>query len=85
MLWADNKELPMSSKGRPRSSELRAEMKLSLKASTVARVDLALMDPLTRKPRYGARSILVEGLLEEWLSKNEADPAQPPLPLEPRQ
>jgi hypothetical protein len=76
----------MSSKGRPRSSELRAEMKLSLKASTVARVDLALMDPLTRKPRYGARSVLVEGLLEEWLAKNEAvDPAQPLLPLEPRQ
>lgn len=64
----------MATQGRPRSQELRAEMKLSLKASTVARVDLQLMDPLTRKPKYGARSALVESLLEDWLSKNETPP-----------
>lgn len=54
--------------GRPLNPHLRAEWKLSVRATIAARVDLLLEDPVTRKPKYGARSKLIEGLLEQWLA-----------------
>lgn len=65
--------------GRPLNPYLRAEWKLSLHAATAAEVDLMLEDPLTRKPKYGARSKLVESLLDDWLSRQRGG-ASLPLP-----
>ena len=56
---------------RPRSPFLRADYKISLPAAVCAEVDLLLLDPITRKPKYGARSKLIEGLLREWLAKQK--------------
>jgi len=69
------------SAGRPRLMYLRANWKLSLPAGLAAEVDLLLEDPLSRKPRYGARSRLVEALLREYLARarNETLPTVPSL------
>lgn len=45
----------------------RVEWKISLPAHVAARVELRLPAPAGGKPRYGARSRLVEQLLDEWL------------------
>ena len=63
----ENSPMPRRA-GRPQSAELRADWKLSLPASVAAEVDLLLEDPLTRKPKYGARSSLVEAMLRNWIA-----------------
>ena len=63
--------------GRPLTPHLRAEWKLSLRAAIAAEVDLLLEDPLTRKPKYGARSKLIESLLDDWLSRQSGGEAKP--------
>jgi len=65
-IGAINSEPPLMP--RPRNAHLRATWKLSLPAPTVARVDMRLEDPLTGKPKYGARGTLVNALLINWLS-----------------
>lgn len=57
--------------GRPRLEQLRSDWKLSIDATCAARVDLLLAEPLTGKPKYGARSKLVQALLEGWLNQLE--------------
>jgi hypothetical protein len=37
------------------------------------RIDLALLDPITGRARYGAKSQLVEQLLREWLYRLEEE------------
>ena len=64
---------------RPRSPYLRADVKLSLPAAIAAQVDLTLEDPLTRKPRYSARSKLTAKLYEIWLAHIHGQPV-PPFP-----
>ena len=64
---------------RPRNAHLRANWKLSLPAPTAARVDVLFEDPLTGKPKYGARGKLVEALLQLWLARM-ANLPEPPLP-----
>lgn len=51
---------------RPRNPYLRADWKICLPAPLAAEIDLMLEDPLTRKPKYGARSKLIEQLLSQW-------------------
>lgn len=71
----------MSTGGRPRLPYLRADLKISINAAVAAQVDLLLEDPITKKPKYGARSKLVEGLFNQWLAtmKNEPAPQLPSL------
>lgn len=57
------------------SEEARTEWKVSIAATTAARVELHLFDPVLRKPKYAERSKLIERLLNEWLAK-QADPLQ---------
>ena len=65
---------------RPRSPYLRADYKLSLPAALVAEVDLLLEDPLTKRPRYGAKSKLVEALLRSWLAGMRGTTSTFPIP-----
>jgi len=58
---------------RPRLAYLRATWKLSLPAPTAAKVDLMFEDPLTGKPKYGARGKLVDALLRNWLAEQNGD------------
>lgn len=54
-------------RGRPRQPYLRVDFKISLPAALAAEIDLMFEDPLTRRPKYGARARLVESLLRNWL------------------
>jgi hypothetical protein len=72
----ENTAMPLRP-GRPLTPHLRAEWKLSLHAAVAAEVDLLLEDPLTRKPKYGARSRLIEALLDNWLSQQRGGSSKP--------
>jgi metal-responsive CopG/Arc/MetJ family transcriptional regulator len=56
------------SKGRPRVPYLRVDFKVSLPAALAAEIDLTFNDPLTNRPKYGARAKLIQALLENWLA-----------------
>jgi hypothetical protein len=64
---------------RPRLAHLRTTMKLSLPAPTVARLDLLFEDPLTGRPKYGARSKLIDALLRRYYADLEGE-VPPELP-----
>lgn len=65
------------SKRRP-SSIPRVEWKVSLSAQVAAEVDLLTLDPITRKPRYGERGRLIEGLLAGWVADQKKAPSNAP-------
>jgi hypothetical protein len=54
------------------SSVPRVEWKISLPAVTAARLEQRLYSPHQRKPSYGARSQLLETLINDYLTKVEA-------------
>lgn len=60
--------------GKPRKPYIRADWKLSLPAALAGEVDLMLEDPLTRKPRYGARARLIEAMLRRWIAEQRGEP-----------
>lgn len=64
-----NEDTPLS---RPYREGIQVKWKLSLDASIAGRVENILMDPMTGKPRYGARARLVEELLKRWALDFEA-------------
>lgn len=43
------------------------EKKVSLRANTVAKVELLLFDPVRNRVKYGGWSALINQLLEQWL------------------
>ena len=56
-------------KGRPRVPYLRVDFKVSLPAALAAEIDLIFVNPLTNRPKYGARARLVTSLLQQWLDQ----------------
>lgn len=56
---------------RPRHPYIRAELKVSIPAALLAELDLMLLDPITQKPRYSARSTLIATLLTNWVAKEK--------------
>lgn len=56
---------------RARNSVRSQEIKLSLPQDLSARVDILLWDAALQKPRYGARSKLIETLLSKWCDEQE--------------
>lgn len=54
--------------GRPKHAVPPVEWKNSLPSDLAAQVELLLKDPMRDKPRYGARSVLIEKLLRAWLA-----------------
>jgi hypothetical protein len=57
---------PERRRGRPPRAEF-VIWELPLSAEIAARVELLLLDPVTQRPKSGARGKLVERLLREWL------------------
>lgn len=53
---------------RPTNPDLMIDWKIPLPASLAGAVEHELMNPLTGKPRYGARSRLAAYLFSEWLA-----------------
>lgn len=48
---------------------LMKDWKIPLDATLAGAVEFRLMDPVTKKPRYGERSKLISWLLAGWLSE----------------
>lgn len=57
------------------ADDLQKPWKLNLSASLAGKVEYMLTDPITKKPIYGARTKLVEALLENWIATQENRPA----------
>ena len=49
------------------SPDLNINWKICLPAHIAGAVEHEIMDPLTKKPRYGERSKLIAVMLAEWL------------------
>lgn len=64
---------------RPRNAHLSATWKLSIPATTAARVDVLFEDPLTGRPKYGARGRLIDALLCRYLAELNGE-TLPPIP-----
>jgi len=58
-------------RGKKKHLDPPVEWKINIPTSVVAKVELLLMDPLTGRPRHGARSKLMASLLKEWLDKQQ--------------
>lgn len=71
-------------RGRKSLSDPPTEWKVSLPSSVAAQVELRLVDPLTGRPRHGARAKLITRLLRGWLN-TETGPqgTATPAPKEP--
>lgn len=67
--------------GRPRNPDLTINWKIPLPATLAGMVELALTDPLTKQPRYGARTKLVTALCEHWLDSVAGKPVDERRPL----
>lgn len=48
--------------------DLSKDWKVVLPATLAGAVEFELLDPATRKPRYGERSRLIAALLHQWLA-----------------
>lgn len=59
----------MAKRGAKLKADRPSEWKLSLPSSITAPVELILSDPLTGRPKHGARARLVAKLLKEWLEE----------------
>lgn len=58
-------------RGRKAHIDPPVNVMVSLPTSLNAKVELLLYDPILQKPRYGARSDLIEQLLREWVAKQQ--------------
>lgn len=63
-------------RGKKAKTDRPHEWKLSLPSSVVAPIELILADPLTGRPKHGARARLVTSLLREWLEKQRGGAIQ---------
>lgn len=59
----------MAGQGKKKNTDRPVFWNLSLPTSVIAPVELLLSDPMTGKPKHGARAKLVAQLLREWLEK----------------
>ena len=56
-------------RGRPQLKMPRVEWRCQVRADIAAQVELLLADPMRQHVKYGARSVLIEALLEKWLAE----------------
>lgn len=69
--------------GRPKHSIPRIRWDVYIRADLAAKVELLITDPMRERAKYGERSKLIEGLLEQWLAERQAQATLPDLPLNP--
>lgn len=71
--------------GRKPNAIPRIPWKVMVRADLAAEVELIITDPMREKPKYGARTALLEMLLERYLKEvrlkaQQAAPTPPPAP-----
>lgn len=64
-----------------RRTELMKKWKVPVPATIAGAVELVLCDPLTRQPKYGARTTLIAALLENWLDTIAEKPLSERKPI----
>ena len=64
----------MAKRGRKPLMIPTIDWKCQIPVDVATKVDLLLLDPLTNKPVYGSRSVLVTSLLRAWLSSRIKQP-----------
>lgn len=62
------------------AADLQKPWKLNLSASVAGKVEFMLTDPITKKPIYGARTKLIEALIERWIAEQEGRTPLPHVP-----
>lgn len=70
----------MARTGRPRNRVPTVPWRVYIPADLAAKVELLINDPLRDKAKYGERGQLIEGLLREWLEKQQKQEVQAELP-----
>lgn len=55
--------------GRPRNPQKPKEIQITLPEALLMELNLLFFDPAKGRPKYGARSKLIENLLREYLGK----------------
>lgn len=68
---------------RPPAPNMLKKWKITLDAALAGAVEHRLLDPVHRKPIYGARSKLIEELLSEWLEKQRQLESTTEMPSSP--
>lgn len=58
--------------GRPKHKIPRVRWDVYIRADLAAQVELIITDPMREKAKYGARSNLIEAVLEKWLKDQRA-------------
>ena len=69
--------------GRKPNAIPRIPWKVMVRADLAAEVELLITDPMRDKPAYGARTKLIEGLLEKHLQEIRRQHAATPPPVPP--
>ena len=65
----------MATRGKRPSATPVIQWSIMVPIDLAFRVETALMDPVTKRPTYAARSKLIQSLLFEWLNRQAAAPA----------
>jgi hypothetical protein len=65
---------------RPLNPDLNKPWKIILPATLAGRVEYILIDPIHKKPIYGARATLIASLLEWWVARESGAPHLPAVP-----
>ncbi len=74
----------MAKRGRKAQDEQKVPYNALIPEGLAAKIDLLLLNPMTGKIKYGARSQLIEKILRRWLEEqisagSEAEPFTPDL------
>jgi len=69
--------------GRKPNAIPRIPWKVMVRADLAAEVELIITDPMREKPKYGARTQLLEMLLERYLKEVRLQQKPPPVPTPP--
>lgn len=59
---------------RRKNPELIKKWKIPVLAELAGKIEMCTMDPLTREAKYGARTVLIEALLNYWLDVQAGKP-----------
>lgn len=59
---------------RRRSNQLMKPWKIPIDAEVAGQIEFCVSDPVTKQPRYGARTHLIEKLLCWWLDREAGKP-----------
>lgn len=54
-----------------RDTELKRAWKVHVKAETVGKINFMTLDAATQKPKYAARTVIVNRVLDYWIDRIE--------------